>query len=54
MTDEGRAAAVQDWYRLQQLWVRAREEALTKAVHAALDEFFQQVQKPEPPTEGTK
>jgi hypothetical protein len=54
MTDEGYAAAVLDWCHVQQLWVGTREAAVTKAAHASLDEFFQQVQNPAPPTEETK
>ncbi len=54
MTDDGHAAAVYDWCHVQQLWRQPREAAASKAVNAALDEFFQQVQKPETPPEGAK
>lgn len=51
MTDEGRRTAMLDWATVQQIWRQPREDAASKAVNAALDEFFQSAQKPEPPTE---
>jgi hypothetical protein len=54
MTDEGYAAAVLDWCHVQEIWRHTRQAAASLAVDAALDEFFQEVQKPAPPTKEAK
>jgi hypothetical protein len=51
MTDEALCEAVRDWNMVRQMWRRSREAGATQAVHEALDEFLQPMQKPEPPTE---